>query len=123
MLTAWVFGIVGLWLGNGEQSLQLQPRMRHVTEFLIYMVAAASAFLLVPARWILVRNLKRKMPDLWHGSGSPGKFERDNFLRRYPYRGGREVYRVADRTDRALLLIYALLHATFISFAGIALLI
>lgn len=94
-----------------------------MTEFRIYLVAAASAFLLFPTRWILVRNLKRKMPDLWHGFGSPGKFERDNFLRRYPYRGGREVYRVADRIDRALLLIYALLHATFISFVGLALLV
>ena len=36
---------------------------------------------------------------------------------------GREVYRVAGRTDRALLLIYTLLHATFISFVGLALLV
>ncbi len=36
---------------------------------------------------------------------------------------GREVYRVAGRTDRALLLIYTLLHSTFISFVGLALLV
>lgn len=92
-------------------------------EFYIYLVAALTIFSFIPARWILVHNLKKKRPDLWQRFGSPKGFERDNFLRKYPYRGGRAVYEDADRADRALLIIYALLHAVFLVFAGITLFI
>ena len=98
-------------------------RVRQVKEFYVYLGAALTIFSFIPVRWTLVQNLKKKRPDLWQRFGSPKGFERDNFLRKYPYRGGREVYKDADRADRALLIIYALLHAVFLIFSGITLLI
>jgi len=94
-----------------------------VREFYIYLITALIIFSFIPVRWTLVHNLKKKRPDLWQKFGSPKGFERDNFLRKYPYTGGREVYEDADRADRALLIIYALLHAVFLVFSGITLFI
>lgn len=90
-------------------------------DFGFYLAAAISVFLLIPVRSVLVHDLRRKRPDLWLEFGSPSVFERDNVMKKYPYRGGRAFYRVSDRLDRLLLWVYVFLHAAFVFSAGMTL--
>jgi hypothetical protein len=83
-------------------------------------LGVACSILLIPlVRGVLVYQLMKERRELWIKLGSPSPFERDSFMKKYPYKGGREVFAISGPVCKLNLAIYLVLHVIFIVSASI----
>ncbi|MGF6416860.1 hypothetical protein ABH900_000321 [Stenotrophomonas sp. AN71] len=79
------------------------------------MLAVATLVVAIFSRFLLVWELKRNSPKLWESLGGPAILERDHFLSKYPFRGGRRVYKEASGARRLLLVLFWLSFVMYLA--------
>lgn len=88
--------------------------------WIVNLTIALCLIALVPIRSISVFRLKKYHYGLWVKYGSPHAFQRDLFLKKFPYAGVNEVFKTTGITDKFLIIIYFLLHAVFLILAPVS---